>query len=1186
MWGCVVSLYAQQRIVDLQANYQTELLGTDAEEILFSWRIEDPDHNIGLYQERYQIEVTSELGQVVWSSGWVDSDRSLAIPYRGEALQPTMKYHWRVTIETNEGKKLQNESWFETGLMDSSYTPWHGAQWIGGSDDDMVLYSDYLSVFALSYELSIAEGSDRAAIVYGANDDRLMDPNLNILNVANAQDESYVAIELDIRGLDRGGVAQIHVYRVGYTPTDQADMPYRSYDIAQSIIDSENAHAAHQIVIESVFGSTEIYVGGHESKHKVTTLDDGAGFGAKGTNLNPSGRGGDFISYPMLSEIGYMMGAGQTAAFSALEVKNYRKPGNVIFSEKHPEEESIFSDDVEIVDGAYIVSGGSSGKIITRDPSKNGVPMLRNTFDVSQNKEIKKARIYATARGIYELYLNGYRVGVDYFNPGLTQYNKTHMYQTYDVTDLIKKGKNAWGAMLGEGWWSGNATFKGEHWNFFGDRQSLLAQLVIDYEDGTQDIVSTQPESWKFYNDGPIKVGSFFQGEVYDAGAEESIDGWSTSSYDDSSWSTAVSVGLEGTSITDFYTNFLGLPMSLDYDDFSLIGQIGGNVQVVDTLTAISVSEVRPRVFVYDMGQNMVGVPSIPLMDVDEGDQIRLRYAEVLYPDLPEYGANVGMIMLENIRAALAQDLYIAKGANDLISPSFTFHGYRYLEITGIDAALPIEDVRGLVISSVKGLASSYECSNELVNKLWENITWSLKGNFLSIPTDCPQRNERMGWNGDISVFAKASTWLANMNPFLYRHTIAMRDMQSEAGRFSDVAPVGNGFGGTLWGSAGLTVPWQAYQQYGDINLLREHYPAMRKYVDFLISKIDKNGILKEGPLGDWLSSENAQNDNSQLWKAYLIYDLEILCKSALYLGNQDDHEKYLRLYEKHKADFNEYYFDEQTGESIHSGVALPIFGPPASQGPSRGDVIGTQASYAVPLALGAISESQEGVITQHLVNSIQNEKKDDQGIKRPAYSLMTGFIGTASIGDALSEHGAHETAYRLLQQETYPSWLYPVKNGATSIWERLNSYTIENGFGGNNSMNSFNHYAFGAVASWMYNYSLGIQRDEEHPGFKQFVLAPVPDPTGKMSYATGYYDSMYGRISSSWDTRTVVDRYEITVPANTTATLQLIATESKDIRINGKKVKKAKGVSYIGRSGEVEIMNIQSGQYQITVEK
>ena len=378
------------------------------------------------------------------------------------------------------------------------------------------------------------------------------------------------------------------------------------------------------------------------------------------------------------------------------------------------------------------------------------------------------------------------------------------------------------------------------------------------------------------------------------------------------------------------------------------------------------------------------------------------------------------MVMLENIRAALTQDIYIRKGGEETIRPRFTFHGFRFLEITGVDVPVPMENIKGLVISSIESLSSNYETSNELVNKLWENITWSLRGNFLSIPTDTPARNERMGWSGDINVFSKASTFLADVGPFLDRHLLAMRDIQRADGRFTDVAPVGGGFGGTLWGSAGIIVAWEVYQQYGDLALLAEHYDAMKRYEAFLSSKINpETGVINEGPLGDWLSPEGFKNEDTAFWTAYHLRNMEILEKTARLLGKEADAKTFQKKYAERKKFFNETYVDSETGKSLHLGNQSMRFGPPlpVDKRKKAGDFVDTQASYAIPLGMGVLNETNKERAVSNLVATIQRTNEDELGIVRPEYSLMTGFIGTASLNPALSENGKSEIAYRLLQQ-------------------------------------------------------------------------------------------------------------------------------------------------------------------------
>ena len=1197
-----VSAYAV--IKNLQVEYTSTPLGIDVQSPRFTWQMSVSDGERGYSQSAFQLVVINPVGSVMWDSKKCADSKSLNIKYAGTSLLPTTKYTWTVTIWDQNGKTAKESSWFETGLMnpDPKLPAWDGATWIGGSDDDLVLYSPYLSVFKFSYSLKLDKESQttRAGFVFGANDSRLMDKNKNILQVKSNINETYVKFELDISQLgdSESGLARFNIYRVGYHPDDKSDKPFRTFSISKKLINNKNKYESHKIYAEAVFGLFDIFVDGVDPDNLITKKENTTPYlkGESKFNLNPVGYGNNVISFPMLAEIGFSLEPWQKASFSGLEIRNFRSPSNKLFSEDLSTPVSydgafskfakLSESGLQIANQSYVIDGGKNGSLIIANPSKNAMPMLRTTFN-SEDKKIEKARLYVTARGIYELYINGERVGNDYFNPGLTQYNKTHLYQTYDVTDRIKIGKNAIGAMLGEGWWSGNITYSGESWNYFGDRQSLLAKLVITYADGTTNIVTTNPDHWTYYNDGPVVYGSFFQGEVYDASREVAVSGWNTANYNDRKWKKAVRVSLEGSSYID--QNPLGsrgmAPVD-NYDKMSLIGQFGENARIIKELKAISVEEVRPGVFVYDMGQNMVGVPQITLNNGAAGKMITLRFAEVKYPDLAEYGKNVGMIMLENIRAALAQDTYTLKGGNEVIQPRFTFHGYRFLEITGIGKALPLTAVKGKVISSVNEFASSYETSNLKVNKLWENITWSTRGNFLSIPTDCPQRNERMGWSGDISVFSRTATYLVNVPQFLGRHLTGMHDAQRADGRFPDVAPLGGGFGGILWGSAGITVAWESYQQYGDKALIAAHYDAMKKYLAFLNARIDpETGVMNEGPLGDWLSPEGKKNDNTIIWEAYYIFDLEIMSKIANILGKTDDAAGYRKKHDERKNFFNKTYVNPETRKTIRSEVAGKS---KMKSGVSAGDnnspttskVLDTQVSYAVPLALGAFSSENESYAVKHLVNAIKRKNTDDEGVTRPEYSLMTGFIGTAWISKALSDHGYNDIAYHLLLQTSYPSWLYSVDQGATTIWERLNSYTVEKGFGGNNGMNSFSHYSFGAVGAWMYNYSLGIQRDEDEPGFKHFILQPTPDPTGKMTFARGHYDSMYGRIESGWRLENGHIIYSVTVPANTTATLYLQAMSEKKVTESGIAATKAKGVKFIKYENGKAVFELKSGVY------
>ena len=1197
----VVQANAAVVIKNLQVEYRSTPLGIDVAQPRFSWQMETTAGERGYSQAACQIEVKDPKGNVAWDSKRTEASRSVGVRYGGSPLRAVTRYSWTVTVWSQTGEKLTASSWFETGFMDPApdSSAWGGARWIGGRDEDLVLYAPYLAIFKLKYAVTIPPGSTRAGFVYGANDSRLRDKYKNIYQIASGKDESYIKLELDVSGVDgtSGGKAKLSVYRVGYKETDTPSTPLKTFEVSTELIHKANKNAEHVVDFSSRFGQITLSVDGKESftgaAEQSPSPGSQAGFGRRlppnAVNLNPVGSGGDYLAFGMLCDIGFSVDPGQTAIFRDITVRNDRAPNKVLFHENPTSKtyKGIYADALKpdsgfsVAVGRYVLQGGSKGIFLVRDPSRNSAPMLRTTFKTSA-KAIESARLYVTARGIYEVFLNGKRVGDDYYNPGLTQYNVTHMYQTYDVTSMIRAGDNAMGAMLGEGWWSGLLSF-GTVWNHFGDRQSLLAKLVVTYRDGTSETIVTNDRTWKYYGAGPIIYSSLDFGEIYDAGSERAVEGWTTAAYDDSKWKKAVIVPLQGTAFMGPDVGFLGMPATpIEYDKLSLLGQIGNSAGVFQTLKAKSIKEVRPGVFVYDMGQNMVGVPRIRIAAGRAGARITLRYAEMLYPDLKESGKNTGMIMTENYRAALSQDAYRMKAGPQLFQPRFTSHGFQYIEITGIDEALPLESVEGVVISSIHELSADYRTSSEKVNHLWSNLVWSNIDNFLTIPTDCPQRNERMGWSGDINVFSRTATYVSNADQFLTRHMYAMRDVQAPSGRFTDVAPIGGGFGGVLWGSAGIVVPWETYLQYDDVALLERHYPAMAAYIDYLETTVDpKTGLSSDGQLGDWLGPQNNALGSAFLATAYHAYDLEIMAKVAEVLGRFSDAAKYQALHEKRKAFFNSTFVNSE-GKTLATGGGFG-FGPRPA-GPPQFRLADTQTSYAVGLGMGLFNADKLPAAIRNLAETVSRESKDDSGTLRPKYSLMTGFIGTAWISKALSDSGHSDLAYRLLHNHQYPSWLYAIDQGATSIWERLNGYTVENGFGGNNSMNSFNHYSFGAVGQWMMAYSLGIQRDE--PGFRKFILQPEPDPTGTMTWAEGHYDSMHGRISSAWRIDGKALTYRATVPANTTATLYLPTGAPGTVKEGGKSAAQATGVKFLRYGNGRAVYLLESGSYEFAAER
>ena len=1183
--GMLVSQASAKSLLrSLKVEYLSKPLAVSVQHPRFAWQMTADDALRGWKQNAYQITVTDEQGKLVWNSGKVKSDLSLGISYDGEALRPATRYQWNLKVWNQKNEELNDSSFFETALVmapdynHSIYSPeamqaWQGAKWIGRAKDAVMFYAPYFPIFRLCYDVQLDKKSKStaASFVFGANDPRLMDRNKNLLGVAAAKDSSYIRLELNIAPLKHHHPALLSIYRKGYKTGEEQEVLVDKREISADIISEANKYETHHVSIAVNAGACSLLIDGKVIIPEQEQIDtDGIKKTFGSLVLNPTGeQGNNYIAYPMVADLGYQLHPKQKATFRNVEVRSYRNPQHVVATL-----------------GDATLDGGKQGMLRTIALKENAAPMLRTTFQTQLGKRIKKARLYATARGIYDLYINGKQVSPAYFNPGTTQYERTHLYQTFDVTSLLQPDtKNAIGAILSEGWWSGAATYVTGNWNLFGDRQSLLAKLLITYDDGTEQTIVTDPKTWKTYDDGAVRYGSFFMGEVYDARKAEAQKDWATPNYDDSQWQPATELNYGSTTKKSNEID----PKASDGNfllasDYQMLADMAQPILPIDTLTAQSLTQPRAGVYVYDMGQNMAGVPLIHFSGLKPGTEVKIRTAEVKYPDLPRYGDNVGMIMTENLRVATSQDVYIAKGGEETFSPRFTLHGYRYLEITGIDTPVSKENVKAIVVSSMNENASLYQTSRPDINRLWQNAMWSTRANFMSVPTDCPQRNERLGWMGDISVFSRSATYITDASQFLRRYLISVRDLQSTEGQYPDVAPTNCGFGGLLWASAGITLPWEMYQQYGDKAMLREHYPSMKRYIKFVQDHyLDKDGLIVQhhewGDLGDWLSPSYDQDDKSLTWECYFIFDLDIMQRLATALGYTADAEHYAQLAAARRSFFLKTYVDPSTKRTIFSGY----------EPEKKGKLVDTQTSYALPLALNVVEGDTRTAMAAHLKEAVSRctttEVANSSTKQYPAYSLLTGFIGTAWISKALSDNGMSDLAYRMLEQDTYPSWLYPVKNGATSIWERLDSYTIENGFGENNSMNSFNHYSFGSVSAWMYNYSLGIRRDEQSPAFKHFFLQPEIDPTGGITHAEGYYDSMYGRIESSWRTsgKSSVE-YRFVVPANTSATLLLPAPSKSCITEGGKPLGKQPGIKYLGMEKGLHKMELQSGEYRVLI--
>lgn len=742
------------------------------------------------------------------------------------------------------------------------------------------------------------------------------------------------------------------------------------------------------------------------------------------------------------------------------------------------------------------------------------LPYLRKEFSV--RKAIKRATLYATALGIYELHLNGKRVGDHYLAPDWTDYRIRSRYQEYDVTSALVGGANALGAQVAGGWYSGSIGNGGfQRW---GSIPALKVQMEIHYMDGTSEQIITD-HSWKGHP-SPLISTDFMAGEIYDATKE--IAGWDRANFKDRTW--------QNVTVRDEAWR----PHN---------GQVGEPVKVIERLPAVKLTEPRPGRWTYDLGQNIVGVVHLKI-DAPAGTRIVIRHGEML--------DGRGRLYTDNLRGAPAIDTYICAGGGvETWQPRFSLHGFRYVELSGIAKKPPLDAVTGLVIGSDTPISGSFNCSEGLVNQLQSNILRSQRGNYVSVPTDCPQRDERLGWLGDAQVFVRTAAYNADVAAFYSKWLMDVRDSQTRTGMFHDVAPFAGTSGGTPgWGDAGVICPWTIYEIYGDVRLLERQYPSMVKWVEYC--RTESSHFLRKGyrgaDYGDWLAG--VDTDKELIATAFFARSTALVAKAANVLGKTEDATRFNALFAEIKKMF------------IANYVSVD------------GRIIGdTQCAYAMALMFDLLPNHLRGKAADHL----------EQDIIQRGYHISAGFLGTGLVLPALTDAGRLDTAYRLLHQENSPSWLYPVKNGATTIWERWDSWTAEKGFQ-DVKMNSFNHYALGSCGEWLYQTVAGIAPDPSANGFKRTIIRPQPG--GKITAASGVFRSIHGRISSEWSQDE--GRFFLTtrIPVNTLATLYLPVGDQELILESGKPVEEAEGVRLLRRDAKCAVFELQSGHYQFSTGK
>lgn len=1079
-----------QEITRLTTEYMDRPMGIDVKQPVFGWQMQSDRY--GAAQTAYRIVTATskenlENGTYTYDSGTVNSPTSVCIKYNGPELAPCTRYYWQVLVTDERGKVHESPaSWFETGLMGGL---WGNAMWIASNKMQL---SPYRFDYAIEYDVETAKPGP-AKFIFGA-----------------PQEDCYVFVMLDTRDSAKVmlGNALYNKETVQHTLN------------VSNIIPPADATKKHHIRLEVRGG------GNYDVK---VSLDGRVISQGNQTSINCMR---DSIGRPQarLFSIGYRQPQGFDAVFSNIKLLNYKWDNLVLNS-----------------DPKTYNAKGDDKAVLWMPGSDVNAPIMRKNVNVG--KEVKRARLYATARGAYWFYINGQRVGDGYLNPGWTDFRHRIMYNTYDVTQMLRQGNNALGIELGHGWFCDDFGWAGAMWgDQYGYKPSALAMIKVEYTDGTNETFVTD-NTWKVYNGGPLYVNNLYHGVIYDAQRE--VDGWKEPGFNDAAWEKVAILPPP--------------PASTEIQ-----GYVGLEIKNNITLTAKKMTRIGNR-FIYDMGQNFAGVPRLKNMKGRKGQTITIHFAEMLYPEtVPEnprapltrehYERNKGQMYMDNYRSAISTDYYTFRGApeGETFEPPFTQHGYRYVSIDGLDEPLPLEDVEGIVLESVGEQISRYETSNADINQLFNNIVWGQRGNFLAVPTDCPQRDERLGWTGDANVFCRTSTYNMMTGPFFNRWFYTLRDQKSENG---DVGGYYPSLGGTKegaprsgfergcgWSDVTITVPWEMYQQYGDLGFVERHYGAMKDYMKFLESQA-KDYIYPDAFYwGDWLAP--MPTNISMLSTAYFGYDARLMREMAKALGKTDDAVYYDKLYRNISRAFCNYFFDSEgyTIEGNHEGTPR----------------MDTQTSYLLPLAFLELPEDLQQKAVKHLLEAIE----------RSNYHLQTGFLGTPLLCNVLSNFGHNDIAYRLYTQTEYPSWLFPVKQGATTMWERWNSYTIKEGFG-EVSMNSFNHYAYGAIEEWIMSHNLGIQRDENRPGYKHILMQPKIDDT--FSFVKGGFRSVYGDISSAWEIKPSGTEIEFTIPANTTATFTLPVSSMDNLKLK----KGKKGVSSKSFDDGKAVYELKSGTYK-----
>ena len=715
-------------------------------------------------------------------------------------------------------------------------------------------------------------------------------------------------------------------------------------------------------------------------------------------------------------------------------------------------------------------------------------PAFRKEFSLGKKPE--RARLYITAHGVYEAEINGRRVGDHYFTPGWTSYHKRLQYQTYDVTKLLLKGANAIGVTVGDGWYRGNLEFNHKR-NLYGKEAGLLAQLEVTFSDGSKEVINTN-EGWMYSFDGPVRASDIYNGETYDARMIQT--GWSEHNFADAKWLRVKTVETSKTNLVAPNS-----PPVVRQEKF-------GPVKFIT-------SPKGERII--DFGQNLVGWVTLRLKGTP-GQRVTVTHAEVL--------DKMGNFYTANLRDAKQENVYILNGSETSFEPRFSFQGFRYIKVEGYQDKLDSTNVSAVALYSDMEPAGRFVTSNPLINQLQHNIQWGQRGNFLDVPTDCPQRDERLGWTADAQVFFNTAAYNMDVSGFFAKWLQDLRTDQLETGNVPVVIPNvrEKRFSGSAgWADAATIIPWHFYLNYGDRRMLEEQYSSMKAWVEFIRTSSRNNLSTVGSTYGDWLFfsptddryGRAALTDRNFIAQIFYAYSTRNVLNAARVLGKADDMNTYAYLLNDIRKAFQHEYLT-----------------------PSGRLVSSSQTAYVLALQFDMLPEPLRAQAAARLVENIRDYKDH----------LTTGFLGTSYLCPVLSRFGYDDVAYTLLLQDTYPSWLYPVKMGATTIWERWDGIKPDSSFQ-NEAMNSFNHYSYGAIGDWMYKVMAGINTDSNQTGYKRFIIAPRPG--GGVTEVNAERETPFGLVKSGWKISNGKINIDITIPSNTTAVVLLPKAAGREIK-------------------------------------